>query len=142
MKRSEYKNRIAGAFILLGVLGSSSCVQVYVPLGGSSPSGSEITASENVDTNLVLQRVTSGQSIVIDARTKSEFEEEHFPGAINIPHDVPAIDTNLLGSNLERPVVVYCRSGKRAEALRSRLLNLGYRNTINGGGLKDLQKIK
>jgi phage shock protein E len=141
MGNKVYIHRLFSALLTLALFGSASCVRVYVPFGAHSSTASEQLTKEG-DSTVISQRLNSANSLIIDARSPSEFDEKHYPGAINIPHDSPSIDTTALGSNLDRPVLIYCRSGKRAELLRTRLLALGYSNTINGGGLEELQNKK
>lgn len=123
------------------LLSTTSCVRVYVPFEGNSPTAAN-QSSEEATSELISQRLRSETALIIDARSPTEFGEKHYPGSINIPHDEAAIDPALLGSNLDRPILVYCRSGKRSELLRTRLIALGYRNVINGGSLEELEKLK
>jgi rhodanese-related sulfurtransferase len=56
----------------------------------------------------------STKPLLLDVRSPAEFKQGHIKGAINIPHN--ELDKRLaeLGADKKRPVVVYCRSGKRA----------------------------
>lgn len=65
---------------------------------------------------------------LVDARSAGEFATGHLSGAINIPHDSEADIGSRLPANPEAPIVVYCKTGKRAALLRSRLLARGYTN--------------
>ena len=51
--------------------------------------------------------------LILDVRTAQEFAEGHLPGAINIPHDVVSGDDPRLKGWKDKPVLVYCRSGRR-----------------------------
>lgn len=78
-------------------------------------------------------------ALVIDVRTQEEFDEGHLPGATNIPYkDTDAIIT-AIGSDHERQIVVYCRSGKRAGIVQDALAEAGFHNVFNATGLKALQ---
>lgn len=61
--------------------------------------------------------------IIVDVRTKEEYNEAHLVNAINIPYD--EIDEN---SNLdkEKIIFVYCRSGARSSVAYATLVSLGY----------------
>ncbi len=141
MKESEFTYRQLCMPLLLTLVFSTACVRVYVPIGAPSSTSSD-AKSERDEATLTSQRLKSESAVIVDARTPGEFDEKHYHGAVNIPHDVTSIDVTVLGSNLERPVLIYCRSGKRAELLRTRILALGYTNTINGGGLEELLELK
>ncbi len=63
---------------------------------------------------------------LIDARSPEEYATSHIDGAVNIPHDQLADFDQKLPASLDDPVVVYCRTGKRAGQLQSQLTQLGY----------------
>lgn len=53
--------------------------------------------------------------VVLDVRTAGEYDAGRVPGALNIPHDQLADRLAELGADRDREVVVYCRSGRRAD---------------------------
>ena len=61
--------------------------------------------------------------IVVDVRTKEEYEEVHVRGALNIPYD--EIDEEV-ALEKEKTILVYCRSGKRSNIAYHTLKDLGY----------------
>ena len=61
--------------------------------------------------------------IIIDVRTKEEYEEGHIKGAINIPYD--QIDENIKLDKTQK-LKVYCKSGKRSAIAYEKLKELGY----------------
>ena len=69
-------------------------------------------------------------ALILDVRTEAEFGSGHVPGAVNIPHDELASRLSELAST-DQPVVVYCRSGKRAGVASSVLLDAGYTNVLH-----------
>jgi rhodanese-related sulfurtransferase len=73
--------------------------------------------------------------IVVDVRTGEEFEYGAYPDAINIPLDELMHRYEELGNNPEREIVVYCASGARSAYAQQVLMNLGYKNVKNGGGI-------
>lgn len=73
--------------------------------------------------------------IVVDVRTPEEFEDGAFPGAINIPLDELMYRFEELGNNAAREVVVYCASGARSAYAQRLLMQVGFANVTNGGGL-------
>ncbi len=74
---------------------------------------------------------------LIDVRTKAEFEEGHLQDALNI--DV--LQTNFITEaeklNLEKPVYLYCRSGKRSAKAALILKDVGFKEIydLQGGYL-------
>jgi phage shock protein E len=77
--------------------------------------------------------------LVIDVRSAEEYSEGHIDGSINIPHTQIDRIAELIGDDLARPVVVYCRSGNRSGQAESALQKLGYTGVFNGTGLEALQ---
>lgn len=65
---------------------------------------------------------------LIDARSPEEFEASHVDGAINLPLDRVAAKSPGLPAALDEPIVVYCKSGKRATSVAQALSKLGYAN--------------
>lgn len=61
---------------------------------------------------------------VLDVRTADEFARGHVPGALLIPHD--ALAARLGRLDPARPVVVYCRSGRRATIAETLLRERGF----------------
>jgi len=61
---------------------------------------------------------------VLDVRTPDEFASGYVPGAVNIPHDQLA--SRLGEVPKDRDVVLYCRSGRRAELAGEVLARNGY----------------
>jgi len=61
---------------------------------------------------------------VLDVRTTEEFTAGHVPGAVNIPYDQVA--SRLAEVPKDRDVVLYCRSGRRAQLAAAVLADNGY----------------
>ena len=76
----------------------------------------------------LLEKMTSGSGdlLILDVRTAKEFEEGHIPGAVNISHE--ELESRLPEIEAERgtDVVVYCRSGRRAEIALDLLARAGF----------------
>lgn len=69
----------------------------------------EVSAQE------LLQREAAGEKVlVVDVRSRDEYAAGHVPGAINLPHDTVTGDEPELKDWKQKPVVVYCHSGRRA----------------------------
>ena len=80
---------------------------------------------------------TESGFVIIDARTDEEFNEGHIENAILIPEyeitdraeaEIPEKDTLIL---------VYCRSGRRSKIAADALVQLGYTNVKEFGGIID-----
>ncbi|MBE6799731.1 MAG: rhodanese-like domain-containing protein [Ruminococcaceae bacterium] len=82
---------------------------------------------------------TEKDYIIIDARTEEEFNEGHIEGAILIPeYEIgERAEKELL--NKDQLVLVYCRSGRRSKIAAQALVDLGYTNVKEFGGIIDWQ---
>ena len=75
--------------------------------------------------------------IIIDARTQSEYDEGHIPGAILIPEYEIANKAGELLKDKNQLILVYCRSGRRSKIAAQALVDLGYTNVKEFGGIID-----
>ena len=73
----------------------------------------------------------------IDVRSEAEFQQQHKPGALLMPHGEIAQRITAAGIEKDAEVYLYCRSGKRAGIAKQALEQLGYSKVINVGGLED-----
>ena len=75
--------------------------------------------------------------IIIDARTQSEYDEGHIPGAILIPEYEIADRAEKELPDKNQLILVYCRSGRRSKIAAEDLVKLGYTNIKEFGGIID-----
>jgi NADPH-dependent 2,4-dienoyl-CoA reductase/sulfur reductase-like enzyme/rhodanese-related sulfurtransferase len=92
--------------------------------------------TEEVETAEEVQDVTS--ALIVDVRTPEEFRSGAVPNAINIPLDELMARYEELGNNADRDITVYCASGGRSAYAQRMLMQMGYSNVKNGGGLSSM----
>lgn len=75
--------------------------------------------------------------ILLDVRTKEEFDDGHIEGAILIPdfEIEERAETEL--PDKDALILVYCRSGRRSKNAASILAALGYTNVKEFGGINN-----
>ena len=75
--------------------------------------------------------------IILDVRTQEEYDEGHIPGAILIPNTEieDRAEDELTDKN--QLILVYCRSGRRSKLAAEILVELGYTNIREFGGIID-----
>ena len=75
--------------------------------------------------------------IILDVRTQEEYDEGHIPGDIVISHEEIAEKAEGVLTDKNQLILVYCRSGRRSKQASEALLELGYTNIKEFGGIID-----
>ena len=81
----------------------------------------------------------ASEAIWLDVRTPQEFAEGHVKSAINIPFEQISGSIKAITADKDSEIILYCRSGRRADIAMSALHQLGYKNVRN---LKTLDAAK
>ena len=82
---------------------------------------------------------TESDYILLDVRTPEEFSNGHLPGAICIPNESIGKQEITSLPNKKQRIYIYCRSGSRSKQAADKLLDLGYTNLVEAGGIMDWQ---
>ncbi|HKO90680.1 MAG TPA: rhodanese-like domain-containing protein [Polyangiaceae bacterium] len=72
--------------------------------------------------------------MVLDVRSRDEFAAGHLSGALNVPVDELETRLSELGPP-QRPVAVYCRSGRRSAFAAQLLRRAGFVSVTDLGGI-------
>lgn len=102
-----------------------------LPIEGKSLD-EEITVEEET---AEVEAVDVNSPIVIDVRTPGEYASGAFPNAVNIPLDDIMANKADLGDNTNRKIIVYCASGARSAYAQQVLMQRGFTDIENGGGI-------
>lgn len=85
------------------------------------------------------QQAASSEPVVyVDVRTPEEYASGHVAGSILIPHDQMEARWEELAQHKDKPIVLYCRTGRRSGLALDVLKEKGFTNVKNGGGFNDL----
>ncbi len=92
----------------------------------------------NISAQEAKQIIDSDENyIILDVRTQEEFNENHIPNAILIPdYEIKDKAEDIL-KDKHQMILVYCRSGRRSKLAAQTLLELGYTNIREFGGIID-----
>jgi phage shock protein E len=85
-----------------------------------------------------LKEVILNGAVILDVRTKSEYQSGHIRKSINIPVD--NLTQNLKKLNKNRPIITCCASGARSASARRILKSNGFEQVYNGGSWYSLRK--
>ena len=97
------------------------------------------TNTKEINYKMLQKMMKEKQTILIDVRSKQEYEEGHLIGAIWI--SVYSIEKQIVNEvpNKLANIIVYCSSGVRSKQAQEILENLGYENVYNlKGGLNNI----
>lgn len=74
--------------------------------------------------------------VIIDVRQDYEYNKEHILDAVNIP--LGEIETVTQKYNKDTNIILYCRSGNRSNQAALKLIELGYKNIYDLGGIDSI----
>lgn len=74
----------------------------------------------------------------IDVRSAEEFDQQSYSEAINIEFTEILQGVAEAGISKDAQILLYCGSGRRAGIAMEELLNAGFTNVVNRGGLVDV----
>ncbi len=117
-------------FILLAALLLTACVQ------------EKDNDREAIYMNITAQEAkeimdTQEGYIILDVREQDGFDQGHIPGAILIPYTQIDRKAEDMLPELDQLILVYCRSGRRSKIAAEALVELGYTNIKEFGGILD-----
>jgi len=76
-------------------------------------------------------------AIIIDVRTKGEFQGGHIKSSVNVP--LANLNGHLSKLKKNKPVITCCASGSRSASAKSILKSNGFEEVYNGGSWISLQ---
>jgi rhodanese-related sulfurtransferase len=83
-------------------------------------------------------RLDSGDTLILlDVRTKEEFDAGHIAGAVLLPNETIVDTPPEALPDLNAEILIYCRSGNRSAQAAKKLVAMGYTNVYDFGGIID-----
>ena len=117
-------------FLLLAVMMLTAC--------GQDRENDQLAVYVNITAEEAKQIMDSEEGyIILDVRTQEEYDEGHIPGAIVISHEEIAEKAEEVLTDKDQLILVYCRSGRRSKIAAEALVELGYTNIKEFGGIID-----
>ena len=87
-----------------------------------------------------LSQLVKEGAVIVDVRSKGEYQSGHFKNAINIPLDV--LPNHLSKLDKTKPIITCCASGMRSSNAESLLKSYGFTDVYNGGSWVSLKKFE
>lgn len=117
-------------FLLLAVLFLAAC--------GQNTEKDREAIYMNITAEEARQIMDSREDyVILDVRTQEEYDQGHIPGAIVIPNTEIAARAEDVLTDKDQLILVYCRSGRRSKLAAEILVELGYTNIREFGGILD-----
>jgi rhodanese-related sulfurtransferase len=76
-------------------------------------------------------------AIILDVRTKAEYQQGHIRGSLNIP--LNNLSNHYSSLKKDKVIITCCASGMRSAQAKNILKSNGYKEVFNGGGWSALQ---
>ena len=138
--------KILCAFSILMCIFLASCNSRSVGIIGGADGPTTIIISEK-GAGAMYEQITPEEAkvimdsndeyVILDAREQDEFDEGHVPGAMLIPYTEIESKAEQMIPDKNQLILVYCRSGRRSKIASESLVNLGYTNVKEFGGIID-----
>ncbi len=110
------------------------CLLLMIPFFGF--------AQHSISVEESMQLINNTKKLqIVDVRTPQEFDSTAIQKAVNIDYKNPSFKDNIQVLDKTKPVLVYCRSGKRSLNAMSIMVELGFSEVYNmQGGILAFKK--
>ena len=97
----------------------------------------EKAAYHKLSAEEAYEMMASQEVVVVDVRTREEYDGGHIENAVLVPNESIGSEMPEALPDKEATLLVYCRSGRRSKDAAQKLLELGYQNVYDFGGIID-----
>lgn len=122
MKRLLFLGGLLGLVLLLGACGGTP---------------QENSAYHKITAEEAKEQMDEGGVTVVDVRTPEEYASGHIQGAVNLPNETIGEEAPKALEDKQAVVLLYCRTGVRSKNAAQKLVELGYENVYDFGGIVD-----
>jgi rhodanese-related sulfurtransferase len=89
---------------------------------------------------IVQEDLFASEDLILDVRTDNEWNNGFIQDAKHIPISDLKERLNEIQAFKDQPIFTYCAAGKRAERAKNILIENGFTNVTNLGGIADASK--
>lgn len=119
--------------VLISFAMAASCCAMARKNEGEAVSYKSVSMAEGIE----IARANP-DSVIVDVRREDEYSAGHIPGAVLLTMEtISAESAAAVLPDKEQMVLLYCRSGRRSKIAAKSLVDLGYTNVIEFGGILD-----
>lgn len=128
---------IATGLVAFGLY-STKCHGDECKVPNSNKEAKEETIIFKMEPEVISKQVGNSEIVLLDVREDSEWDEGHIKGAMHIAlGDLNIKTTSEIPK--DKPLYVYCRSGRRAVEAEIKLKELGFTKAKSIGGIIEWQ---
>lgn len=95
------------------------------------------TAYHKISAGEAKKMLDEGGATVVDVRSASEYADAHIPGALLVPVESIGSEPPELLPDKDAVLLVHCRTGVRSKQASDKLVELGYTQIYDFGGIVD-----
>ncbi len=95
------------------------------------------TAYHKISPEEAKKMMDEGTVTVVDVRQQSEYDEGHIKGAILVPNESIGKEQPEALPQKDAVLLIYCRSGRRSAEAAKKLVEQGYTQVYDFGGIID-----
>ena len=128
---------IVGLISVLGISCGRTMNSKQVSLNSKEVKNEKKAEYKKITSDEAKNIMSTQNAIVVDVRSLEEYNEGHIPNAISIPLETIGNEAETKLKNKDDLILVYCRSGRRSREAALRLIEKGYTNVIDFGGIQD-----
>ena len=98
---------------------------------------SNVTYKSLTQKEAVRMMSATPEALVLDVRTSDEYEKKHIPNAISVPLEELRNENFSSLPDKNQTILIYCWTGRRAQDSAQLLVEKGYKNVYEFGGMVD-----
>ncbi len=119
--------------VLISFAMAASCCAMTRKKEGTAVSYKSVPMAEGLE----IARANP-DSVIVDVRREDEYSAGHIPGAVLLTMEtISAESAAAVLPDKNQLILLYCRSGRRSKIAAKSLVDLGYTNVIEFGGILD-----
>ena len=128
---------IVGLISVLGISCGRTMNSKQVSVNSKEVKNEKKAEYKKITSDEAKNIMSTQKAIVVDVRSLEEYNEGHIPNAISVPLETIENEAEAKLKNKDDLILVYCRSGRRSREAALRLIEKGYTNVIDFGGIQD-----
>jgi len=128
------KKYIIGIFVLILVMTMAACGDGLKPTQNEEQAQESKAMYHKISQEEAKERIDNGV-LFIDVREQDEYDSGHIVGAVLSPVGNIGNDIVNIVKDKDTEILIYCRSGNRSKVASDALVQLGYTNVYDFGGI-------